>query len=961
MTRSTLPCLLAATLAAVPALAQTPIADWHVNETSWNGTANEVADTSGNAYHGTARNGATAVDYAAHFTNAAGCSASTSPQCQYVDFGNRDIGIGGSNVVTVMAWLRWTGSPQQGSPWANVVSNQSATQMDVGQFWLQHSGNSTSTRNEFFEWAVQTQNGGGGGRVYVFSRTRPQANTWYHVAGVYDGTNGNRVIRIYVNGVLENTATLRNNIVANSSAFRMQMGQWAYNQGGSVGNRAFNGDIDEGRIFRAALTQAQIQAQMRIFGLRRPHALDDSLTVEANSSDTVVDVLTNDSSEPPPGTTVAVLSVGAASSGTATLVGGVVRYRPNANFFGADSFSYTMIDSLGATASATVNVSVVDTTAPDTSIVSGPPPMDLSATAAFDFDATEPATFQCSLDGGAFASCADPATFASLADGGHSLLVRAVDGSGNVDATPASWSWSIDATAPVLLGSSFSMDNHPFSEASFITYVTAGMTLHMSASASEPLAAATFRFVAGATTIDFPGSVAGLAATLDELLGSTPPPGSYAASVVLTDLVGNTSVSPVSLPAPGFNAAAKVPSPCVMLTEAGAEMGTDFDGDGQPGTSAVLPGGWDCDDTNPTIRYNAPEIPGDGVANGCAGSDGLVDESTGVFVSMIGSPAEAGTRASPLSSLPTALALASSSGRSVFLAAGTYDDDGAALLIDVPLIGSFDGSWRRVPLAVTSTVSLTQPAIITARLVAGVELDLTSASQIEVASSYWGTEITDSRVVGGDDLWVTGKLVMIRSAVEGPHVTVDAATLNAMHSEVGSLTLTSGVVGLTRSTLQGPATISGTLTAARSHIAGPVTSLGGVFRVGNSTFRAGGADAVITASGGSVTFVNVIFEGASAGIAHDGTTYILARSDLFDVSCPVERAGVCLSTLCGVNGNRCGASGFAGPGDPHLTAGSLAIDGGIGFEDAAVYTANVVDLDGECIAGAPDIGADELP
>ena len=162
------------------------------------------------------------------------------------------------------------------------------------------------------------------------------------------------------------TTPLQNNIAANTSALRLQMGQWAFNQGGSIGNRAFNGDIDEGRIFRAALTQAQIQAQMRIFGTRRPRAVDDTITVTSSPLDNVVNVLANDSSEPPPGTTVAVLNVGAAGFGTATLVGGVVHYRPPTGFSGTDSFVYTMIDSLGATASAVVHVDILDDTPPET-------------------------------------------------------------------------------------------------------------------------------------------------------------------------------------------------------------------------------------------------------------------------------------------------------------------------------------------------------------------------------------------------------------------------------------------------------------------------------------------------------------------------------------------------------------------------------------------------------------------
>nr|WP_236673441.1 Ig-like domain-containing protein [Comamonas sp. JC664] len=91
----------------------------------------------------------------------------------------------------------------------------------------------------------------------------------------------------------------------------------------------------------------------------------------------------------------------------------------------------------------------VDTTPPDTTIVSGPSGTTTSRNATFDFSSNEsPVTYECSLDGGAFTPCTDPVTFTGLADGSHTLLVRAVDAAGNVDPTPASRTWTVDATPP---------------------------------------------------------------------------------------------------------------------------------------------------------------------------------------------------------------------------------------------------------------------------------------------------------------------------------------------------------------------------------------------------------------------------------------------------------------------------------------------------------------------------------
>jgi hypothetical protein len=93
---------------------------------------------------------------------------------------------------------------------------------------------------------------------------------------------------------------------------------------------------------------------------------------------------------------------------------------------------------------------VVDTTPPNTTIGNGPLGTTSSTTATFTFSADDAAaTFQCSLDGSAFAACTSPRTFSGLGEGSHTFEVRAVDSSGNIDATPASRSWTVDVTPPV--------------------------------------------------------------------------------------------------------------------------------------------------------------------------------------------------------------------------------------------------------------------------------------------------------------------------------------------------------------------------------------------------------------------------------------------------------------------------------------------------------------------------------
>ena len=108
-------------------------------------------------------------------------------------------------------------------------------------------------------------------------------------------------------------------------------------------------------------------------------------------------------------------------------------------------------------ASRTFTVSVPDTSAPDTAITSGPAAGSTVATAAvsFGFSSTEGgSTFECSYDGAAFSACTTPGPGSNgsdtraLANGSHTFSVRARDGSGNADGSPASRTFTVNVPGP---------------------------------------------------------------------------------------------------------------------------------------------------------------------------------------------------------------------------------------------------------------------------------------------------------------------------------------------------------------------------------------------------------------------------------------------------------------------------------------------------------------------------------
>ena len=112
----------------------------------------------------------------------------------------------------------------------------------------------------------------------------------------------------------------------------------------------------------------------------------------------------------------------------------------------AGSFTITAA-AAGKTASAQAFTVTTppDTTPPETTIDSAPS----GSSGSVAFSANEPgARFECSLDGAAFAACTSPAAYAGLVEGAHSFDVRAIDGAGNVDASPARASWTVAAPPP---------------------------------------------------------------------------------------------------------------------------------------------------------------------------------------------------------------------------------------------------------------------------------------------------------------------------------------------------------------------------------------------------------------------------------------------------------------------------------------------------------------------------------
>ena len=116
---------------------------------------------------------------------------------------------------------------------------------------------------------------------------------------------------------------------------------------------------------------------------------------------------------------------------------------------GSHEFRVRAVDEAGnADATPAVSTWQIDLTAPATTISSSPPPFTAASVATFAFAGVDSggstvAAYECRVDDDDFAPCSSPAEYFGLDLGPHTFEVRATDGVGNVEATPAAVSWTV--------------------------------------------------------------------------------------------------------------------------------------------------------------------------------------------------------------------------------------------------------------------------------------------------------------------------------------------------------------------------------------------------------------------------------------------------------------------------------------------------------------------------------------
>lgn len=173
--------------------------------------------------------------------------------------------------------------------------------------------------------------------------------------------------QINVNDALVNLGPLQNN-GGPTPTRALQAGSIAIDKGHSSGSttdqRGLTRPCDDGSIANALGGDGgdvgAFEVQVMCVVGTPPNAVDDVAVVAEDSGANTINVLANDTDADMDTLTVTAVTQGANGSVAITNAGANVSYTPNANFFGGDSFTYTVGDGNGGFDTATVSVTVTN-------------------------------------------------------------------------------------------------------------------------------------------------------------------------------------------------------------------------------------------------------------------------------------------------------------------------------------------------------------------------------------------------------------------------------------------------------------------------------------------------------------------------------------------------------------------------------------------------------------------------
>jgi MSHA biogenesis protein MshQ len=209
-----------------------PLAEYKFAEADWNGTANEILDSSGNGYH------ARAVSNSIHAFSSPALSGNPGT-CSYAYQRDGAIQVTGLPLDTTTDGVKTTVT-----------------------FWMNWDGTESTMAIGWDKYNLLFSNGGMGfntsnSDLYGVSNAG-LANAWHHIT--LEFTNGSVASnRMYIDGV-EQTLTQRDSTPINNLALvdtELRIGGWSNDDG-----YRFSGLIDEVRVYQGTLSTAQITTIM---------------------------------------------------------------------------------------------------------------------------------------------------------------------------------------------------------------------------------------------------------------------------------------------------------------------------------------------------------------------------------------------------------------------------------------------------------------------------------------------------------------------------------------------------------------------------------------------------------------------------------------------------------------------------------------------------------------------------
>ena len=218
-----------------------PLGNWHLDECLWDGTTNEVEDSSGNNYHGTAQRGATTQSAA----DALGGQCRTAQLYdQYITVATFPH-LNGSRSIT--AWFKTADASKRGQ---RIFADDEYN--SLGSYALS-VGDPGAGKVRFYIRGLSV--------VSLDSDAVIQNNQWYFAAATFDAITMTKHLRLYnSSGTL--LSDVQETVTGTLYTTNGTASLGGETQNGETANR-FNGNIDEVSVFDAAIDLDQIQAIMQ--------------------------------------------------------------------------------------------------------------------------------------------------------------------------------------------------------------------------------------------------------------------------------------------------------------------------------------------------------------------------------------------------------------------------------------------------------------------------------------------------------------------------------------------------------------------------------------------------------------------------------------------------------------------------------------------------------------------------